>query len=187
VGLVVPIVRRRWGGGATAVPAPAPDAPARGWRLDAATTFNLCLVMLFAAALWESRRFDTRAGLFPWTITTAALLLAIVNVVRELTAPRRGPTADDRAADATPSREKRRRTVAICGWILGMYAAIWLLGFSLATLLTTFLYLRGARERWPISVGLSLAGFAFVYGLFEMGLGVPFPAGRLLVWLGYAS
>jgi hypothetical protein len=43
-----------------------------------------------------------------------------------------------------------------------MYAAIWLVGFSLATLVTTLLYLRAARERWPLRVGLSLAGFAFV-------------------------
>ena len=67
-----------------------------------------------------------------------------------------------------------------------MYAAIWLVGFPLATLVTTFLYLTlGARERWPISVALSLGGFVFVYGLFERALGVPFPPGALLAWLGY--
>jgi hypothetical protein len=50
----------------------------------------------------------------------------------------------------------------------------------------TFLYLRlGAGERWAISLALSLGAFLFVYGLFERGLGVPFPAGSLLVWLGY--
>ena len=58
---------------------------------------------------------------------------------------------------------------------------------SFTALLTTVLYLRTARERWPISVVLSLAGFAFVYGLFKKGLGVPFPPGRLLVWMGYGS
>jgi hypothetical protein len=51
----------------------------------------------------------------------------------------------------------------------------------------TFLYLSAARERWPLRVGLSFAGFAFVYGLFEKGLGVPFPPGQLLVWLGVVS
>ena len=80
-----------------------------------------------------------------------------------------------------------RRTAAICGWILGMYAAIWLLGFSLATLVTTFLYLRTARERWSLTIALSLAGFAFVYGLFEKALSVPFPPGQLLVWLGHGD
>ncbi|MGH7303253.1 MAG: tripartite tricarboxylate transporter TctB family protein, partial [Candidatus Rokuibacteriota bacterium] len=88
---------------------------------------------------------------------------------------------------AGPSRAQTRRTAAIAGWILGMYAAIGLLGFSLATLATTIFYLRYARERWPISVALSLACSAFVYALFEKGLSVPFPPGRLLVWLGYGD
>src|SRR5215470_16145590 len=81
----------------------------------------------------------------------------------------------------------KMRTVAICGWILGMYAAIWLLGFSLATLVTTVLYLRVARERWPLGIGLSLAVFPFVYGLFEKALSVPFPPSQLFVWLGYGG
>jgi len=52
----------------------------------------------------------------------------------------------------------------------------------------TLLYLKiSARERWPISVLLSVFGFAFVYGLFERALGVPFPPGQLLVWLGLAA
>jgi hypothetical protein len=67
-----------------------------------------------------------------------------------------------------------------------MFAAIWLVGFALATLVTTVLYLRvGARERWGLALAFGLGGFLFVYGLFERALAVPFPAGRLLEWLGY--
>ena len=183
-GLAVPIVQQRRRGTAPAEPGATGPAPIR-WRLDGATAFNAGLVLLFASALWTSRRFDARAGLFPWTIASASLVLAIVNVAggpRARRAP--APGDDDPAAEAPDSV---RRTLAICGWILGMYAAIWLVGFSLATLVTTLLYLRAARERWPLSVGLSLAGFAFVYGLFEKGLGVPFPPGQLFVWLGWGS
>jgi putative tricarboxylic transport membrane protein len=181
-GLAVPIVQRRRG----VVPVePAATAPTRGpWQFDGATAFNVGLVVLFAAALWASRRFDARAGLFPWTIASVSLLLAIANVVGGVRAGRGEPVGGEAAAEPP---DAARRTVAICGWIAGMYAAIWLVGFSAATLLTTFLYLRAARERWPASVGLSLAGFAFVYGFFERGLGVPFPPGQLFVWLGLAS
>jgi len=159
-------------------------APIR-WRLDGATAFNAGLVLLFASALWTSRRFDARAGLFPWTIASASLLLAIANLAGGLRA-RRIPSTDGGDPAAKPP-DIVRRTAAICGWILGMYAAIWLVGFSLATLVTTLLYLRAARERWLLSGGLSLAGFAFVYGLFEKGLGVPFPPGQLFVWLRLVS
>ena len=44
-----------------------------------------------------------------------------------------------------------------------------------------------ARESWPMCVVLTACAFAFVYGPFERGLGVPFPPGQLLVWLGLAG
>jgi putative tricarboxylic transport membrane protein len=181
-GLAVPIVQQLRRGAVPLESAATAQAPVP-WRLDGATAFNAGLVVLFAAALWASHRFDARAGLFPWTIASVSLLLAIVNAAGGLRARRHEPVGGEAAVDP----DAVRRTVAICGWILGMYAAIWLVGFSAATLLTTFLYLRAARERWLISVGLSLAGLAFVYGLFEKGLGVPFPPGQLLVWLGLGS
>jgi hypothetical protein len=157
-----------------------------GWRFDAATAFDLALVLLFAVALWLSRGFDVRAGLFPWTITTAALMLAIVHTASELRT-RREPAGHGQGVERDDTGGETRKPAVICGWILGMYALIWLLGFSLATLVTSLLYLRAARERWAISIGLSLIGFVFVYGLFEKGLSVPFPPGRLFAWLGTAA
>jgi hypothetical protein len=116
-----------------------------------------------------------------------ALGLAIVQLSRDLTGRRDVTDRGASAADAnTPSPEAGRRTAEIGAWILGMFAAIWLVGFALATLVTTFLYLKlGARERWAVSIALSVGGFLFVHGLFERVLAVPFPPGQLLAWLGY--
>jgi TctA family transporter len=182
IGLIVPALNRRR---SRAAPPPAEPAASGGARrFDAALAFDLGLVLLFAAALWLGRRFDARAGLFPWTIATAGLLLAIVHLARDLASGRRTEPASG-AGGSSPS--DTGSTAAICGWILGMYAAVWLLGFSLATLVASALYLRTARERWPITIVLSLAAFAFVYGLFERGLSVPFPPGQLSVWLGHGG
>ena len=41
------------------------------------------------------------------------------------------------------------------------------------------------RERGPITVAMTLFGFAFVWGVFEKALGVPFPPDRVFVWPGY--
>ena len=118
-----------------------------------------------------------------------ALGLAIVQLVRDLAGRAREPRVAEPAEAAVPdvpSAMAGRRTAEIAAWIVGMFAAIWLVGFPGATLVTTFLYLKlGARERWAVSLALSLGGFLFVYGLFERVLGVPFPPGRLLAWLGY--
>jgi TctA family transporter len=185
VGVVVSIVRgrrRRW------TPSPTGTGPtAPRLRLDGRTAFSLAVVLLFLWALWQSRNFGLRAGLFPWAVTVPAVALAIVQFARDLTG-RRGDAVGDRteAGPPVPSAVARRRTAEIAAWILGMFGAIWLAGFAIATLLTTFLYLKlGARERWPMSIALSLGGFLFVYGLFERALGVPFPPGRLATWLGY--
>ena len=37
-----------------------------------------------------------------------------------------------------------------------------------------------------MSVVLTACAFGFVYGLFQRGLGVPFPTGLLFAWLGWA-
>ena len=74
-------------------------------------------------------------------------------------------------------------TVAFCS---ALVAFAFVSCFAGATFVMTLSYLRlGAGERWATSFALSLGGFLFVYGLFERALGVPFPAGSLLVWLGY--
>jgi TctA family transporter len=185
-GLVASLVRSRSRRGAPA--ATGSVAVSRRPRWDGATTFALAIALLLLWALWLSRGFGMRAGLFPWAVTVPALFLAIVQLARELSGrgsePGPGP-AEGAGARLSPA-VARWRTAEIGAWILGMFVAIWLIGFAGATLLVTFLYLKlGAREGWKTSVALSLGGFAFVYGLFERTLAVPFPPGVLFAWLGY--
>ena len=189
VGLLIPIVRGLRG--RRTRPASAPPPSRTGFTLDGRTAFSLAMVLLFAWALWQSLSFGPRAGLFPWAVTVPALGLAIAQLTRDLSGRRdvAGRSASASEADvpeANPPPDVHRRTAEIGAWILGMFVAIWLVGFALATLVTTLLYLRvGARERWAVSLALSVGGFLFVHGLFERVLAVPFPPGQLLTWLGY--
>jgi TctA family transporter len=180
-GLLVPIVRGLRSGRPPAPPVPAPP----GVRLDGRTAFSLAIVLLMLWALWQSLAYGIRAGLFPWAVTVPTLGLAVVQLARDLTG-RPGGAEPGASPAGAASAVVRRRTVEIGAWILAMFAAIWLVGFALATLVTTVLYLRvGARERWALALAFGLGGFLFVHGLFERALAVPFPAGRLLEWLGY--
>jgi TctA family transporter len=193
-GLVVPVWnarRRRRQGAVPIVVVSDRSAMERppGLRLDGTTAFCLALVLLFGWALWTSRDFGVRAGLFPWAVGIPTLALGIVQFAREATGRRGGVAMDafDASADV-PAAVATRRTIQVGFWTLGYFAAIWLLGFSLGTLVMTFGYLKiGASERWPITIGLGLFGFAFVYGIFEKALGVPFPPGQVFVWLGYGE
>jgi hypothetical protein len=76
-----------------------------------------------------------------------------------------------------------RETVKISSWILGYFVAILLLGFSVAIAAMTLLYLKVAKERWLISIVLTLSAWVSFYGLFVYFLHVPFPEGLLFAWL----
>jgi len=159
----------------------------RGLRVDGTTAFSALIVVLFGWALWQSRHFGVRAGLFPWAVGFPGLALGIVQFARDFTGHRSGaaPESVGDAGPDVPPDVARRRSIEICAWIAGFWVAFWLLGFSLATLVMTLLYLKlAARERWVLSILLCVFSVAFVYGLFEKALGVPFPPGQLFVWLG---
>jgi TctA family transporter len=156
-------------------------APVSGW----APIFGLLVVVLFAWGVWESWDWGFRAGLFPWSVGFAGLALALTQLDLDISGfLKKGVEGLPREMGAEAALEARR-TVSIVGWILGFFAAIWLLGFSWAVLFATFLYLKvGAREKWLITIVLTAVAWLSFYGLFDYTLHVPFPEGQLFLWLG---
>jgi len=72
--------------------------------------------------------------------------------------------------------------------ITDFFLAIWLVGFTAASTVATFLYLKfGAEEKWLPSVVLATVSLAFFYGLFDYALHLPFPQGELLAWIKATS
>lgn len=155
--------------------------------------FGLLVVLFFAGALWFGRGFDMKTGLFPWIVASLVLALAIAQLVLECLGkghrPSQAEHAEDDPSEAPPSPEVvNRRTAAIFGWIAGFFAAIWLLGFAIGGTLATFIQLKlGARERWPVTIALTLLVWGLVHVFFERILNTPFPPGQLLVWFDLAS
>jgi TctA family transporter len=165
----------------------APRAPRRiaAPRFTRNALFTLLVALVLAAALWQSRDFGFRAGLFPWAIGIPVLALALLQLALELAGKGQEPATGAPEADhRLPASEVGRRTASILAWIVGYLAAIWLLGFTLGGTLCTFLLLKlGSREGWPVSLAMTAGVAAFIYGVFERGLRVPFPPGQLLAWL----
>jgi TctA family transporter len=162
---------------------------AGGFRFGWGTLFNLVIVVAVTWALWESRHFNVRAGLFPWVIGFPVLAVAIVQLVVDFTGREkvsgRGPAELE---SEIPAPVVFRRTAGMFGWVVGYLVAIWLLGFALGGSLSTLLTLKvGSRERWPITLVITAAMWAFTYGLFDRTLHVPLPPGELFSWLGLPS
>jgi TctA family transporter len=160
----------------------ADDLRERGLQFGPAALFTAVVVVVLALALWQSRNFGFRAGLFPWVIGIPTLLLAVVQFGKDLLGRKavRSAAHLGEGGIEIPSDVARKRTTAIIGWTVGFFLAIWFLGFSYAVPLTILAYLKFAgREKWPITVAVTLVSWAFFYGLFERGLHVPFPEGLL--------
>ncbi|HWO41430.1 MAG TPA: tripartite tricarboxylate transporter permease [Candidatus Eisenbacteria bacterium] len=148
--------------------------------------FTLGVIVFFCWSLWEARDWWFRARLFPWAIGFTGLALALLEFASELAALARSRGgAQERKPGQSPL--VRRRTLIITGWIVGAFAAIWLLGFGVAVPITILLYLKAAEERWLISIALAFFGWLGFYGIFDYLLHVPFPQGQLFTLLENAS
>lgn len=165
---------------------PAERTATRAPGFDRTALFTLAILAAVAWALFESRGFGVRAGLFPWAIGFPMLALAALQLYFDIAHRNRPPERiAPEAAPALPAPVVARRTAAAFGWVVGFPVAIWLLGFTTGGVLCTFLSLKlGSRERWPISLAITAGVWAFVYGVFVHALHVPFPPGALYGWLG---
>jgi TctA family transporter len=152
------------------------------------TLFTALVVGVVAWALWESRSFGFRPGLFPRVVGFTVLALGIFLLGLDAARVPQPPGALARDPAALPAPVVARRTAGILGWIVGYAAAIWLLGFAIAAPLCTFLSLKlGSRERWGVTLAMTAGVWAFVEVLFVRALHVPLPAGELLLWMGLSS
>ena len=188
-GILYPILKERRQGrerqGAAARDGATVRSPGKlHLRFNRAVLFSFAIVAVIALALWQSRNFGFRAGLFPWAIGFPVLALALVQLGSDLLGygGRRGHGQIVETGLEIAPQMAYRRTLRIIGWTFGFFVAIWLLGFSVAVPLTMALYLKAAREKWLITVTMALISWVFFYGLFDYALHVPFPEGQLFVW-----
>ena len=144
----------------------------------------------FACAL-QSRKFNLRAGLFPWAIGFPLLALAIGQFAREVRGKAGGRPLGRAVEDEEPEVPPdvaNRRTAGMFGWIISYFIAIWLLGFPIGGSLCSFIQLKFAsKEKWLITILMTAGLWAFVYLLFQQALHVPFPDGHLFELLGWVE
>lgn len=157
------------------------------WAWDLA--FTLFLIVVFAYATVTALGLPEGAKLFPLAIAIPSLVLAVLLALISLRS--RGTTIAPRPLEpgddaALAPGERTRRTAVIAGWFLGIFAAVYLLGFLVAIPISAIAYLRlAAREGWVPSVGVAALCWSLVFGVFDRLLHVPLPAGELLRMFGF--
>jgi TctA family transporter len=185
VGIFYPVLKTRWQSRGSTLPESVrmnrmrESEPPK--KLSLNLLFTAGIIIIFAWALWESKSFGFRAGLFPWAIGYPVLALAGVQFILELMGKGRGGELGGEPEIDLPKEIVRRRTAGILGWIIGFFLLIWLIGFSYAVPITTFFYLKlSGKEKWPITIVFTAATWGFFYGVFDYALRIPFPEGLLI-------
>ena len=127
-----------------------------------------------------------KAALFPLVIGVPVFLLAAAEALWVLfgSTPKLQATEFQFSTDL-PGKAMLKRTLVVAGWIFGFFAVIVLVGFPIAVALFVFLYLKiEGREGWVFCSIFTFVVCAIFYGLFDLLLHLPFPAGWIQTWTG---
>lgn len=133
-----------------------------------ALLFSLAVLAVFAYAAYEmNTSFTTRARLLGNALIAPALLLAIMQVVREL-----------RRAERLLVPREALFTPSALAWAAGFFVSLWALGLAITIPLFSLAYLRlAAGEAWPKAAAYAFVAWLFVYVTFDRLLHVPLPGG----------
>ncbi|HKY50668.1 MAG TPA: tripartite tricarboxylate transporter TctB family protein [Candidatus Limnocylindria bacterium] len=135
-----------------------------------ALLFSLVMLVVFAYAAFEmNTSFTTRARLLGNALIIPALVLAVLQVAREL---RR-----TRPSVVPPEAAFTRSALA---WAAAFFVSLWALGLVITIPLFAIIYLRlAAREAWPKAALYAIVALLFVQLVFERLLHVPLPGGAI--------
>ena len=146
----------------------------------------LSVVVMIAAGygVIAATAWPWKAALFPLVIGVPLFCLAAAEALWTLFGSA-APEAQVMDFQLAIGNETARRTAVAIGWMLGLFAAIVLLGFPIAVPLFMVLYLKvQGREGWTLTIAMTLAVWAVFYGLFVYLLHLPFPGGWVFDWFG---
>jgi len=186
------MIKKRWevkestAGTVTQDATMAETRPAHRARFSSGALFTLAIISILALALFDSRNFGFRAGLFPWVIGIPTLILALFQLAKDIFGrekPKAALAEWEKTVDVPP-QVAAQRTISIMLWTVGFFLAIWVFGFSYSIPISMLLYLKLAgQEKWPMAIIVTFFTWLFTYGLFERALSIPFPDGLLFTWL----
>ena len=147
------------------------QAPAGRMRLTSPVALSLTFLVLFASAgIVAGVDYPAAAAEMPLVVCGFGALLSLLQLIVELRASRAG---GEDAID--PGKD-----IPIYLWVWAFVIGVVAFGFVVAAPVVLFAYLFfRSRESWWLSLLLSLLVVGFLYGVFQVGMGVPLFEGLL--------
>jgi len=152
--------------------------------------FSLCALIFFVVWVYYAQEWRLQARLYPWAIGFPMVVLAFIQVILDMKGYKAKETSDGAPVDFQFTKEidpalAKKRAIVMFTWFFSFLLGVWLLGFPISIVLMMFLYLKfQSGESWLTSIVLTTIAFVFFWALFVKVLTLPFPEGRVFVWLG---
>ena len=148
---------------------------------------SLVMLAIFVAMVAMAATYPPDARFLPFVIGIPGTLLCLLQVGAEIAAARHA--AREAIAAAAPAEfagpgPDVRREFTLLACVVGLAAAILLLGFWLAVPAFMILFLRfHEREEWRLTLSLAIGGWAALYLVFDQVLGIIVHNGFLIDFL----
>ena len=141
-------------------------------------------VFFFMYALFAARDFSILSLVFPLTIATGGLILAVFGLVMDIRSGTKELDKEgllDIALDRSlPVDITRNRSLRVWGYLLGLYLGIWLIGFKISITLFFILFLKlEGRMSWLVTVGLTASAILVFFFGFQQVLTLYWPEGLI--------
>jgi hypothetical protein len=158
-------------------------------RFSGRAVMSLILTVVSVVVVIIATKWPWKAALFPVSIGIAVFILWLIALILILAG--KGDSGKKGAVDFQLSSEvdaetATRRTLVAFAWIVGFFLLILFFGFPIAVVLFVFLYLKfQGKEKWSVTLLMTLFSAAFFWGLFVWILDTLLPEG--LVFQGLRS
>lgn len=139
--------------------------------------FTSFLGLVVLGALLVSTAWPVRASIVILLLGSIGVALALAQVISDFKAAQAGAHRAQRPTYETQALEHTGRwgSLEIWAWLWGLFFAVHLIGFQAALPIFVFLYAKLYGGSWTLACILTAGTWAFLYGIFERILHVPWP------------
>jgi hypothetical protein len=145
--------------------------------------FTSFIGLVILVALFIAKDWPVRASIVILLLGSIGIVLTLIQLVLDFKALRASISKVERPTFEVAALEHQGRwgSLEIWAWLWGLFVAIHLIGFPVALPLFVFLYVKIYGGRWATAIILTAGTWAFLYGVFDYLLHVPWPK----AWLSF--
>ena len=139
--------------------------------------FTAFIGLVVVGALSVAKDWPVRASIVILLLGSIGMALALAQLVIDFKAARAGAHRAQRPTYEAQALEHKGRwgSLEIWAWLWGLFFAIHAIGFQAALPIFVFLYAKLYGGGWKTACILTAGTWAFLYGIFEQVLHVPWP------------